>query len=205
MWCQPGVCGRSKYCNICIIPSQKRRPVHFLFLNVKCDFSCTFWKSAFCNSCIGPSQKKGHIHFLFLIVRVKCVGEASIAIAVSSPHGKEALSTLLLTVCVKCDFSVVPVGEASIVIAVSSPHRKEALEAVHFAIDHVKATVPVWKKVSLLLPLLFFFFLQNLYAEIIIIVMMCVCALYTYGLLSFRLICVMWALSIDEHILNVHY
>ncbi|KAK7499658.1 hypothetical protein BaRGS_00008999 [Batillaria attramentaria] len=41
---------------------------------------------------------------------------------------------------------VVPVGEASIVIAVSSPHRKEALEAVHFAIDHVKATVPVWKK-----------------------------------------------------------
>lgn len=41
---------------------------------------------------------------------------------------------------------VVPVGEASIVIAVSSPHRKESLEAVHFAIDHVKATVPVWKK-----------------------------------------------------------
>ncbi|KAK7116606.1 molybdopterin synthase catalytic subunit-like [Littorina saxatilis] len=41
---------------------------------------------------------------------------------------------------------VVPVQEASIVIAVSSPHRKEALEAVHFAIDHVKATVPVWKK-----------------------------------------------------------
>ena len=46
-------------------------------------------------------------------------------------------------------FSVVPVGEASIVIAVSSPHRKEALEAVHFAIDHVKATVPIWKKVSI--------------------------------------------------------
>lgn len=41
---------------------------------------------------------------------------------------------------------VVPVGEASIVIAISSPHRKEALEAVHFAIDHVKSTVPVWKK-----------------------------------------------------------
>ena len=193
MWFQPGVCGRSKYCNICIVSSQKRRPVHFLFLNVKCDFSCTFWRSAFCNSCIGPSQSKGHIHFLFLIVHVKCVGEASIAIAVSSRHGKEALSSLLLTVCVKCDFSVVPVGEASIAIAVSSrhgkealssllltvcvkcdfsvvpvgeasiaiavssPHRKEALEAVHFAIDHVKATVPVWKKVSLLLPLLSFF------------------------------------------------
>lgn len=39
-------------------------------------------------------------------------------------------------------------GEASIIIAVSSPHRKESLDAVHFAIDHVKATVPVWKKVG---------------------------------------------------------
>lgn len=44
-----------------------------------------------------------------------------------------------------------PVGEASIVIAVSSPHRREALEAVHFAIDHIKATVPIWKKVSLII------------------------------------------------------
>ena len=41
---------------------------------------------------------------------------------------------------------VVPLGEASVVIAVSSAHRKEALEAVHFAIDDLKATVPIWKK-----------------------------------------------------------
>jgi len=41
---------------------------------------------------------------------------------------------------------VVNVTEASVVIAVSSPHRKEALEAVHFAIDKLKATVPIWKK-----------------------------------------------------------
>lgn len=41
---------------------------------------------------------------------------------------------------------VVPVREASIVIAVSSAHRKESLEAVHYAIDTVKATVPIWKK-----------------------------------------------------------
>ncbi|XP_059161511.1 molybdopterin synthase catalytic subunit 1-like [Physella acuta] len=40
----------------------------------------------------------------------------------------------------------VPVKEASIVIAISSAHRKESLEAVHFAIDTVKAIVPVWKK-----------------------------------------------------------
>ncbi|KAK3098543.1 hypothetical protein FSP39_020482 [Pinctada imbricata] len=41
---------------------------------------------------------------------------------------------------------VVPVTEASIVIAVSSPHRKESLEAVQYAIDTVKAIVPIWKK-----------------------------------------------------------
>eukprot|EP01065_Artemidia_motanka_P002586 TRINITY_DN11224_c0_g1_i1.p2 TRINITY_DN11224_c0_g1~~TRINITY_DN11224_c0_g1_i1.p2 ORF type:complete len:195 (+),score=48.19 TRINITY_DN11224_c0_g1_i1:58-642(+) len=41
---------------------------------------------------------------------------------------------------------VVPVTEASIVICVSSPHRVEALEACHYAIDEVKASVPVWKK-----------------------------------------------------------
>ncbi len=40
-----------------------------------------------------------------------------------------------------------PVGEASVVIAVSSAHRKEAIEAMHFAIDELKRTVPIWKKV----------------------------------------------------------
>ncbi|XP_053698076.1 molybdopterin synthase catalytic subunit 1 [Sabethes cyaneus] len=40
----------------------------------------------------------------------------------------------------------VPVKEASVVIAVSSPHRKSSLEAVHYAIDELKKSVPVWKK-----------------------------------------------------------
>mmetsp|Transcript_27524 Transcript_27524/g.61491 ORF Transcript_27524/g.61491 Transcript_27524/m.61491 type:complete len:184 (+) Transcript_27524:136-687(+) len=39
-----------------------------------------------------------------------------------------------------------PVGEASVIIAVSSAHRREAIEATHFAIDTLKATVPIWKK-----------------------------------------------------------
>lgn len=43
---------------------------------------------------------------------------------------------------------VCPVGEASVAIAVSSPHRREALEAAHFAIDAIKANVPIWKKVE---------------------------------------------------------
>ncbi|GLC33160.1 hypothetical protein PLESTB_000364100 [Pleodorina starrii] len=38
------------------------------------------------------------------------------------------------------------VGEPSVIIAVSSAHRRECLEAVHWAIDELKATVPIWKK-----------------------------------------------------------
>ena len=38
------------------------------------------------------------------------------------------------------------IGEASVLIAVSSPHRSDAIEACHYAIDRIKATVPIWKK-----------------------------------------------------------
>ncbi|KAK9299711.1 hypothetical protein QLX08_007342 [Tetragonisca angustula] len=40
----------------------------------------------------------------------------------------------------------VPVSEASIVIAISSPHREESLKAVEYAINSLKASVPIWKK-----------------------------------------------------------
>lgn len=43
---------------------------------------------------------------------------------------------------------IVPVGEASVIIAISSRHRKESLEAVEFAINTLKATVTIWKKVN---------------------------------------------------------
>lgn len=41
---------------------------------------------------------------------------------------------------------VVPVKESSVIIAVSSPHRSTSLEAVQFAIDALKKSVPIWKK-----------------------------------------------------------
>lgn len=44
--------------------------------------------------------------------------------------------------------SQVPVGEASVVIAVSSEHRVVSLDAVAFAINSLKASVPIWKKES---------------------------------------------------------
>jgi len=41
---------------------------------------------------------------------------------------------------------VVPIAESSVEIAISSEHRREALAAVQFAIDELKARVPIWKK-----------------------------------------------------------
>jgi molybdopterin synthase catalytic subunit len=40
----------------------------------------------------------------------------------------------------------VEIGEASVVIAVASPHRGEAFDACEYAIDTLKASVPIWKK-----------------------------------------------------------
>jgi len=41
---------------------------------------------------------------------------------------------------------LVPVSEASVFVAISSEHRQESLDAVSFAINALKATVPIWKK-----------------------------------------------------------
>ncbi len=41
---------------------------------------------------------------------------------------------------------VVALREPAVVVVVSSPHRDEAFAAARFAIDEVKATVPLWKQ-----------------------------------------------------------
>ena len=38
------------------------------------------------------------------------------------------------------------IGEASVAVAAASPHRAEAFAACRFAIDALKAKVPIWKK-----------------------------------------------------------
>ena len=43
---------------------------------------------------------------------------------------------------------MVPVSEASVMIAVSAEHRREALDAVSYAVDQVKSTATIWKKVK---------------------------------------------------------
>ena len=38
------------------------------------------------------------------------------------------------------------IGEASVFIAIASPHRAAGFEALRFAIDQIKESVPIWKK-----------------------------------------------------------
>jgi molybdopterin synthase catalytic subunit len=38
------------------------------------------------------------------------------------------------------------VGECAVVVVVSTPHRAEAFAAAEWAIDTLKATVPIWKR-----------------------------------------------------------
>jgi molybdopterin synthase catalytic subunit len=38
------------------------------------------------------------------------------------------------------------IGETSVAVAVTAPHRGAAFEACRYAIDTLKATVPIWKK-----------------------------------------------------------
>jgi molybdopterin synthase catalytic subunit len=41
---------------------------------------------------------------------------------------------------------ILAVGEPSVAVAVTSPHRAEAFAACRYAIDSLKARVPIWKK-----------------------------------------------------------
>ncbi len=41
------------------------------------------------------------------------------------------------------------VGEVSVAVAVSAVHRAEAFEAARFAIDHIKKSLPIWKRETL--------------------------------------------------------
>lgn len=38
------------------------------------------------------------------------------------------------------------IGETSLLVAVAAPHRQEAFEAAQYAVDRIKAIVPIWKK-----------------------------------------------------------
>ena len=39
----------------------------------------------------------------------------------------------------------IEIGESSVIVVVSTPHRPDAFEAGRYAIDALKASVPIWK------------------------------------------------------------
>lgn len=49
-------------------------------------------------------------------------------------------------ICLQHRLGQVDPCQASVIIGISSAHRKSSLEALHFAIDDLKANVPIWKK-----------------------------------------------------------
>ena len=52
----------------------------------------------------------------------------------------------LVATAVHHRLGVVPVCDMSVIIVAAAPHRRDALDAVAFAIDLLKSTVPIWKK-----------------------------------------------------------
>lgn len=49
-------------------------------------------------------------------------------------------------ICIYHRLGIVPVKEASVVIAISSPHRQSSLQALPFALDNLKQSVPIFKR-----------------------------------------------------------
>jgi molybdopterin synthase catalytic subunit len=58
----------------------------------------------------------------------------------------EARDRFGATVRIQHRTGLVAVGEASVGIAASAPHRAEAFAACRYAIDELKARVPIWKR-----------------------------------------------------------
>ena len=59
----------------------------------------------------------------------------------------------LLNIIMQHKLGSCPISDVSIAIIVSSVHRQDSLEAVRFAIDELKNSVPIWKKVTHVLQL----------------------------------------------------
>jgi len=81
------------------------------------------------------------------VLRLEYEAYPEMAIAEMRKIGDEAQQRWPLEeIAIVHRIGVVPIGEASVAIAVSAAHRVAAFEACHFAIDRLKAVVPIWKK-----------------------------------------------------------
>jgi len=64
----------------------------------------------------------------------------------NSNDGGDEQDSSLLKIVIQHRIGTVLVGEPSVIIAISSAHREASLDAVKWAIDELKRTVPIWKK-----------------------------------------------------------
>ncbi len=69
------------------------------------------------------------------------LAETEIAAIIAEAHNRFAA-----TVRIQHRTGIVAVGQASVGIAASAPHRAEAFAACRYAIDALKARVPIWKR-----------------------------------------------------------
>jgi molybdopterin synthase catalytic subunit len=64
------------------------------------------------------------------------------------PHTTQARAQWsLIHIRIQHKLGPCPISDTSIAVVISSEHRKDSLEAIRFAIDELKSTVPIWKKV----------------------------------------------------------
>ncbi len=59
---------------------------------------------------------------------------------------RETRERFAASVCIQHRTGLVRVGETSVAIAASAPHRPAAFAACRYAIDELKARVPIWKR-----------------------------------------------------------
>mmetsp|Transcript_25978 Transcript_25978/g.43276 ORF Transcript_25978/g.43276 Transcript_25978/m.43276 type:complete len:175 (-) Transcript_25978:1484-2008(-) len=52
----------------------------------------------------------------------------------------------LLNIVIQHKLGACPISEMSVAVIITSVHRKDSLDALGFAIDELKRTVPIWKK-----------------------------------------------------------
>jgi molybdopterin synthase catalytic subunit len=91
----------------------------------------------------GPDGQPREVHWLEYEAYKDAAEEVMRGIA-RQVEGKWGLTSLAMAHRV----GHLAVGEPAVAVAVGAPHRGAAFEACEFAIDTLKATVPIWKKES---------------------------------------------------------
>jgi len=80
------------------------------------------------------------------VLQLAYEGYAEMAVPVMEAIAAEMMARWPCRVAMVHRVGEVPITEPSVVIAVGAPHRAECYEASRYAINGLKARVPVWKK-----------------------------------------------------------